>query len=99
MAKRTFCFELTADEISDKAKLVTYAEKMPPVKPTAGSQSKHEDQIMMRTAFAKVVSTLWRHPDLCMKAEKWLDERANMVDNPKVDGVLRQSPDDSLPRW
>lgn len=74
MAKRAGCFDLTDEEMKDQSKIVGFASRVPQVLKT-GDTFVDDERRMCRGGLVRVISQLWRNPEVVMQCTNWVDNR------------------------
>ena len=79
--------QLTDDEVSSPAKLVRFCERVPAVAKT-GDKYRDDELTMQRQHFMKLVSSLWRNPQMIMQSNSWLEGKLEDMKNQVTEGYF-----------
>lgn len=86
-AKRTFLFSLTPEEEQHPAKLVKFCDRVPAVAKT-GDKFRDDELEMQRQHFCKLLSGLWRRPELVMQANSWFEGKLESLKHEVAEGFF-----------
>ncbi len=80
-------FSLTEAEVAQPTKIVKVAQRIPKPQKT-GDVLVDDSSTIQHEHLQKIVSKLWRHPDVIVACSSWVDKRVDMVAEAQTRGLL-----------